>query len=75
MFTIIEHHMNKHHRGIRRARIDGQVPAPERQQLVKGFNEENKPSSPRVMLLSLLAGGAGLNLCAANHLYIIDLHW
>ena len=67
--------MGKHHRDIRRARIDGQVPAPERQMLVKAFNEDKTPSSPRVMLLSLLAGGAGLNLCAANHLYIIDLHW
>lgn len=27
------------------------------------------------MLLSLTAGGIGLNLCGANHLLFIDPHW
>lgn len=27
------------------------------------------------MLLSLNAGGVGLNLTGGNHLFIIDLHW
>uniref|UniRef100_A0A915IB17 Helicase C-terminal domain-containing protein n=1 Tax=Romanomermis culicivorax TaxID=13658 RepID=A0A915IB17_ROMCU len=27
------------------------------------------------MLLSLTAGGVGLNLVGANHLFLIDLHW
>lgn len=27
------------------------------------------------MLLSLTAGGVGLNLVGGNHLFLIDLHW
>ena len=27
------------------------------------------------MLLSMLAGGEGLNLVGANHVFILDLHW
>lgn len=27
------------------------------------------------MLLSLNAGGVGLNLIGANHLFLADLHW
>ncbi|VDK85488.1 unnamed protein product, partial [Litomosoides sigmodontis] len=32
-------------------------------------------SGPRVMLLSLTAGGVGLNLVGGNHLFLVDLHW
>uniref|UniRef100_A0A0R3RW97 Transcription termination factor 2 n=1 Tax=Elaeophora elaphi TaxID=1147741 RepID=A0A0R3RW97_9BILA len=32
-------------------------------------------SGPRVMLLSLTAGGVGLNLIGGNHLFLVDLHW
>jgi len=27
------------------------------------------------LLLSLTAGGVGLNLVAANHLFLVDIHW
>lgn len=29
----------------------------------------------QVLLLSLTAGGVGLNLVGANHLILLDLHW
>lgn len=29
----------------------------------------------QVMLLSLTAGGVGLNLVGGNHLLLLDLHW
>lgn len=29
----------------------------------------------QILLLSLTAGGTGLNLCGANHLFFIDPHW
>lgn len=29
----------------------------------------------QVMLLSLQAGGVGLNLVGANHLFLLDMHW
>ena len=31
--------------------------------------------SVQVMLLSLQAGGVGLNLTGANHVFLLDLHW
>lgn len=30
---------------------------------------------PQVMLVSLCAGGVGLNLIGGNHLFLIDMHW
>ncbi|KAM8854833.1 transcription termination factor 2 isoform 2-T3 [Spinachia spinachia] len=32
-------------------------------------------SGPQVMLVSLCAGGVGLNLVGGNHLFLIDMHW
>lgn len=37
------------------------------------FNDRH--SGPRVLLLSLTAGGVGLNLTGANHLLLFDIHW
>ncbi|KAH8343882.1 hypothetical protein KR084_001260, partial [Drosophila pseudotakahashii] len=43
-----------------------------RQLVLDDFNGSN---GKRVLLLSLTAGGVGLNLNVANHLLIVDLHW
>ncbi|XP_068619336.1 transcription termination factor 2 [Battus philenor] len=65
-------------RELQRARVRcvtlcGDVPVPARAPLVAALND---PASPvRVMLLSLTAGGVGLNLCGANHLLLLDPHW
>jgi len=29
----------------------------------------------QILLLSLKAGGVGLNLMAANHMFLVDIHW
>ena len=29
----------------------------------------------QVMLLALQAGGVGLNLTSANHVFMLDIHW
>lgn len=53
--------------------LDGTVPVKDRQKIV---NEINDPrSDKKVLFLSLTAGGVGLNLSGANHLFLIDLHW
>jgi SNF2 family DNA or RNA helicase len=36
---------------------------------------DGKPDGPRVFLLSLKAGGTGLNLTAANHVFHFDRWW
>jgi len=40
---------------------------------VSEFND--KSSDMRILCLSLMAGGVGLNLCGANHMFITDMHW
>ncbi|XP_063985962.1 uncharacterized protein LOC135167046 [Diachasmimorpha longicaudata] len=43
-----------------------------RDRIVECFNTE---VNPKILLLSLRAGGQGLNLNAANHVIIVDVHW
>ncbi|CCD70774.1 Transcription termination factor 2 [Caenorhabditis elegans] len=53
--------------------ITGQVLVKDRQERVDSFNQEK--GGAQVMLLSLTAGGVGLNLIGGNHLIMVDLHW
>lgn len=53
--------------------LDGNVPVASRPPLLAKLNDPN--SDVKVMLLSLCAGGVGLNLCGANHLLLLDPHW
>ena len=46
----------------------------ERTSVIAEFQDPS-PDSPRVLLLSLRAGGVGLNLTAANKMVLIDPAW
>ncbi|NCT76623.1 MAG: DEAD/DEAH box helicase family protein [Chitinophagaceae bacterium] len=59
--------------GIRSFRLDGSTAPELRQQQVNQFNTD--PNSPRVFLLSLKAGNAGLNLTAADYVFLFDPWW
>lgn len=53
--------------------FDGDTPIPERQQMVNHFQEaDNKVP---VFLISLKSGNAGLNLTAADYVFLIDPWW
>ncbi|MFF2816381.1 SNF2-related protein [Kitasatospora cineracea] len=52
--------------------LHGALAAPRRQELVDRFQS---PDGPRVFLLSLKAGGTGLNLTAANQVVHLDRWW
>ena len=54
--------------------LHGAVPKKKRDQMVEHFQQANG-ESPRVFLLSLKAGGTGLNLTAANHVFHFDRWW
>jgi SNF2 family DNA or RNA helicase len=56
--------------GISFSRIDGSTS--DRGAVVEAFQADDGPS---VLLLSLKAGGVGLNLTAADHVYIMDPWW
>lgn len=54
------------------SRLDGTVPVDLRTSIVKDFNNGD---GGQVMLLSVVAGGAGLNLVGANRLILMDVSW
>ena len=56
--------------GLGWTRLDGSTV--DRAGVVAGFQD---PSGPPVMLLSLKAGGVGLNLTAADHVFLLDPWW
>ena len=45
----------------------------EREEMIDRF--QNDPSGPRIFILSLKAGGTGLNLTRANHVFHYDRWW
>lgn len=71
MLEVAKHHLLKE--GLRCCTIKGDIPPKKRMELVDAFNTD--PTGPEVMLLSLRAGGVGLNLVGGNHLFLIDMHW
>jgi len=68
LLDLVEPHLES--RGITFSRIDGTTQ--DRSGIVEAFQAA---AGPRVMLLSLKAGGLGLTLTAADHVYILDPWW
>ena len=54
-------------------RLDGSTPIPKRQELINSFQKED--SIEKVFLISLKAGNAGLNLTAADYVFLFDPWW
>nr|XP_045587000.1 transcription termination factor 2-like [Procambarus clarkii] len=71
MLDIVRDHLENV--GIQCCTISGKVLVKNRGDIVEDFN--CNPEGAQVMLLSLAAGGVGLNLVGANHLFLLDLHW
>jgi SNF2 family DNA or RNA helicase len=65
---LIEPHLER--AGITFVRLDGSTR--DRKGVVDAFQNDD---GPKVMLLSLKAGGTGLNLTAADHVFLMDLWW
>ncbi|RAH46380.1 DEAD/DEAH box helicase [Aspergillus brunneoviolaceus CBS 621.78] len=67
--------------GIPHVRLDGTMPQKARAETLAQFNQTETPSAsssnpnPRVLLISLRAGGVGLNLTVANHVFMMDPWW
>jgi SNF2 family DNA or RNA helicase len=53
--------------------FDGSTPLHERAQIVNTFQDEN--SEEKIFLISLKAGNAGLNLTAAEYVFLLDPWW
>ena len=65
---MIEPHLES--AGVRFTRLDGSTK--DRGAVVDTFQD---PSGPPVLLASLKAGGTGLNLTAADHVFLLDPWW
>ncbi|OCT45148.1 DNA repair protein rad5 [Cladophialophora carrionii] len=72
---LIAPQLSKH--GFAYLRFDGTMSQKVRAQVIRAFNAENAsdPKAPRILLLSLRAGGVGLNLTAASRCYMMDPWW
>jgi len=68
LLDLVEPHLEK--LGVRFARLDGSTT--DRGSVVATFQDDPEV---RVMLLSLKAGGTGLNLTAADHVFLLDPWW
>ena len=68
LLDLIEPHLNA--ANIRFTRLDGSTR--DRGSVVADFQRED---GPPVMLVSLKAGGTGLNLTAADHVFLVDPWW
>ncbi|XP_037729612.1 transcription termination factor 2 [Drosophila subpulchrella] len=71
VLDILRDHLHKD--SVPTLSLNGSIPVKNRQDIVNQFNDPKNPK--RVLLLSLTAGGVGLNLIGANHLLLLDLHW
>jgi SNF2 family DNA or RNA helicase len=68
MLAIVRQHLDR--KGVRYAYLDGQTK--KRKQVVDEFQDD--PNCP-VFLISLKAGGLGLNLTAAEYVFLLDPWW
>uniref|UniRef100_A0A803SZ48 Helicase like transcription factor n=1 Tax=Anolis carolinensis TaxID=28377 RepID=A0A803SZ48_ANOCA len=60
--------------GFAFTRLDGSMTRKKRVEAIRHF-QSNETGSPTVMLLSLKAGGVGLNLTAASRVFLMDPAW
>ncbi len=68
LLDLVEPHLRA--QGLSFARLDGSTR--DRAGVVAQFQD---PAGPQLMLVSLKAGGTGLNLTAADHVFLLDPWW
>ncbi|XP_072369880.1 transcription termination factor 2 isoform X1 [Scyliorhinus torazame] len=71
MLNVVAGHLDQ--MSLSYVTLDGSVTPKRRMDLVEEFN--TNPKGPQAMLVSLCAGGVGLNLIGGNHLFLLDMHW
>ncbi|KAL6725110.1 hypothetical protein Aduo_019925 [Ancylostoma duodenale] len=70
---LLEKHIMKRFPEVSCSTISGDVAPADRQSRVDRFN--SRKGEIDIMLVSITAGGVGLNLTGGNHLILMDLHW
>ncbi|MEM9149597.1 MAG: DEAD/DEAH box helicase [Cyanobacteria bacterium P01_F01_bin.3] len=70
--TLLQAHLKKH-LGEDALFLYGSTSQPAREAMVDRFQQD--PNGPKLFILSLKAGGVGLNLTRANHVFHFDRWW
>ncbi|XP_061598880.1 helicase-like transcription factor [Cololabis saira] len=70
--TVLETPLRE--QGFKFVRLDGTMNQKNRTRVIKEF-QSSAADGPAIMLLSLKAGGVGLNLTAASHVFLMDPAW
>lgn len=70
LLDLVQHDLDA--RNLAHERLDGKTPAKERKRRVERFQSD---AGPPVFLISLKAGGVGLNLTAAQYVFLLDPWW
>ena len=70
MLDLVEYALESH--GTRTVKLMGHMPLSQRQAMLRAFRHE---PHVKCILISLKAGGEGLNLQCANHVVLIDPWW
>ncbi|QCX26162.1 DEAD/DEAH box helicase [Nocardioides jishulii] len=73
MGNLISTHLRR--AGVPHQFLHGSVPVAEREQMVRRFQADDADDRVPVFLLSLKAGGTGLNLTRADHVVHVDRWW
>lgn len=69
MLTLVETPLKA--QGFKFVRLDGTMSLKRRSKAMEEF-ADTSPDSPTVFLLSLKAGGVGINLTAASRIFLLD---
>jgi len=72
MGTLLQRHIGES-MGLESLFLHGGTPRTRRDEMVERF--QNDANAPRVFILSLKAGGTGLNLTRASHVFHFDRWW
>ncbi|CAH6718661.1 DNA repair protein Rad5p [[Candida] jaroonii] len=75
---IIENELNLQigNKYVKCLKFDGRLKMTEREKLLQEFNEyKSSPNTLTILLLSLKAGGVGLNLTSASRAFMMDPWW
>ncbi|HEX6100148.1 MAG TPA: DEAD/DEAH box helicase [Thermoanaerobaculia bacterium] len=72
MGTLLQRHIAES-MGLESLFLHGGTPRKRRDELVERF--QNDPHAPQIFILSLKAGGTGLNLTRASHVFHFDRWW
>lgn len=72
MGTMLQDIINRH-LGVQTLFLHGGVPRKKREEMVESFQRDTQ--APPIFILSLKAGGVGLNLTNANHVFHFDRWW